>query len=101
MLVVKIEPAPSGFVPMRRCICGLAVANVSDLADIADYRVIGGESPNGLKNRPAGIAETMFLNHPGRHRVWALVERPCGVIMKAGWVGLSNPHFDPNFVIEI
>lgn len=88
MLRVTIELVPSGFEPMRRTIATMHVANLSNLADISDYRVMAMEGANPLTGEPAGNAECIVLAHPRRQRVWALLQQACGEIMKADWVEL-------------
>jgi hypothetical protein len=46
MLVVKVELVPGGFEPMRRTVASMRIWNLSDLADVSDYRVEGTERAN-------------------------------------------------------
>ena len=55
---------------MRRTIATMHVANISNLADMSDYRVMAMEGANRLTGEPAGNAECMVLAHPRRQRVW-------------------------------
>ena len=39
MLTITIDILPSGFAPLKRTIATMRIANLSDLADISDYRI--------------------------------------------------------------
>jgi hypothetical protein len=64
------------------------IGNVSNLADLSDYRVIVMETANSLTGTPPGIARFSVLAHARRQRVWALLQRACGEAMMAEWTDL-------------
>jgi hypothetical protein len=88
VLVVTIEIFPGGAQALRRTIATLRIANISYLADVSDYRIVGMQSDNPLTGEPPGIAEFSILAHPRRQRVWALLQRACEEAMMADWVEL-------------
>lgn len=90
MLVVTIELWPGGLGALRRPIGTLHIGNVSNLADVSDYRVIAMESANSLIGTPAGVAQFRVLAHDRRQRVWALLQRACDEAMKADWVSKGS-----------
>jgi hypothetical protein len=88
MLVVTVEIYPGGAQSMRRSIATLRISNMSDLADLSDYRVVAMQAANPLTAEPPGIAEFRVLAHHRRQRVWALLRRTCEEAMTADWVDL-------------
>ena len=53
MLRVIVELIPGGFGPLRRTIGSIRISNLSDLADLSDYRVEMREAANPLAGTPA------------------------------------------------
>ncbi|WLB25258.1 hypothetical protein QIH85_25700 [Bradyrhizobium japonicum] len=88
MLVVTVELWPAGRSALRRPLGTLHIGNVSDLADLSDYRCIAMETANPLTGTPSGIARFSVLAHARRQRVWALLQRACGEAMMAEWTDL-------------
>ncbi|MHC2278084.1 hypothetical protein ACVI1J_004909 [Bradyrhizobium diazoefficiens] len=88
MLIVTIDLLPGGAGPLRRTLATVRIENLSDLAEISDYRVTAMEAPSALTDHPAGIAATKILAHPRRQRVWALLQKACEELMSADWVEL-------------
>jgi hypothetical protein len=83
MLVVTVELMPSGFEPLRRTIASMRISNLSDLADVSDYRVEAMEGANPLTGDPPRRAECIVPAHARRKSVWALLQRACEEIVKA------------------
>ncbi|WP_245508787.1 hypothetical protein [Bradyrhizobium zhanjiangense] len=77
MLVVTVELWPGGIGALRRPLGTMHIGNVSNLADVSNYRVIAMELANPLIGTPAGIAEFRVLDHNRRQRVWALLRHAC------------------------
>ncbi|OKO86816.1 hypothetical protein [Bradyrhizobium sp. AS23.2] len=75
MLVVTIDLVPGGFEPMRRTIASMRIANISDLADISDYRVETVETSNPLIGTPERTAQCVIQGHARAQSVWALLAR--------------------------
>jgi hypothetical protein len=48
MLVITIDLVPGKFEPMRRTIASMRIANISDRAEVSDYRVEANETSNRL-----------------------------------------------------
>jgi hypothetical protein len=88
MIVVTVELVPSGFKPMRRAIATMRISNLSDLADVSDYRVEAVERANLLTGAPARSARCSVRTHARKQSVWALLQRACEEIMKADFVEL-------------
>jgi hypothetical protein len=88
MLRVTIELVPGGFTPMRRMIASMSIANVSDLADVSDYRIEAMEGANVLTGSPPRNAACVVLRHDRRQSVWALLAEACIEIQKADFVEL-------------
>lgn len=88
MLTITIDMVPAGFEPLRRTIASMRISNVSDLADVSDYRIDVMESANPITGQPSGIASCEVLSHDRRQRVWALVEKACAEALKADFVEL-------------
>jgi hypothetical protein len=82
MLVVIVELVPAGFSPIRRTIASMRISNVSDLADVSDYRVEAEEGANPLTGDPPRRAECLVPAHARRQSVWALLQRACEKIME-------------------
>jgi hypothetical protein len=83
MLRVTIEMVPGGFAPLRRTIASMTVGNVSDLADISDYRVDAMEGANPLTGDPSRSATCTIVGHDRRQSVWALLAKAADEITRA------------------
>jgi hypothetical protein len=77
MLVVTVELVPAGISPIRRTIASMRISNVSDLADVSDYRVEAEEGANPLTGDPPRRAECLVSAHARMQSVWALLQRAC------------------------
>ncbi|MCP3476295.1 hypothetical protein NLM33_39440 [Bradyrhizobium sp. CCGUVB1N3] len=88
MLVVTVELWPGGIGALRRPLGTMHIGNVSDLADLSDYRIIAMETANPLTGTPPGIAKFSVLAHARQQRVWALLQRACEEAMAADWTDL-------------
>jgi hypothetical protein len=83
MLVVTVDLVPGGFVPLRRTIATMRIANVSDLADLSDYRIVTVEGANGISGAPPLSTECVVLGHDRRQRVWVLIQKACAGVAAA------------------
>jgi len=83
MLRVTIELVPGGFTPLRRTIASMTVGNVSDLADISDYRVDAMEGANPLTGEPPRSTTCTIVDHDRRQSVWALLAKAADEITRA------------------
>jgi hypothetical protein len=90
MLVVTIDLVPGGFEPMRRTIASMRIANISDLADISNYRVETVETSNPLTGTPGRTAQCVILGHARAQSVWALLARASGEITNLVSTGESR-----------
>jgi hypothetical protein len=88
MLVVTVELLPNGFSPMRRTIASMRISNLSDTADVSNYRVEAMERANPLTGSSPRSTECIVLAHARQQRVWALLQRACEEIIKMESVGL-------------
>lgn len=88
MLRLIIELVPGGYAPATRTIASMRISNVSDLADVSDYRVEAMEGANRLSGDPARNGECVVLAHDRRQSVWKLLEKACAEIVKADFVEL-------------
>jgi hypothetical protein len=68
---------------MRRIIASMLISNVSDLADVSDYRVEALEGANALTGDPAWMVECIVPAHARKQSVWALLQRACAEVRKA------------------
>jgi hypothetical protein len=79
MLVITVDLLPGGYAPMRRTIAAMSITNISDLAEISDYRVEARARPAirlpALHRAPFG--------HARAQSVWALLAQALEEIMKA------------------
>jgi hypothetical protein len=83
MLRVTIELVPGGYDPLRRTIASMSIGNVSDLADISDYRIDAVESANPMTLKPARSATCTVLRHDRRQSVWSLISKAATAIQEA------------------
>jgi hypothetical protein len=71
MLVITVDLLPGGYAPMRRTIAAMSITNISDLAEISDYRVEARARPAirlpALHRAPfdASSADTLAHNRCG------------------------------------
>jgi hypothetical protein len=61
----------------------MTIANVSDLAEVSDYRIEAVEARNPLTGSPALIASCKVAGHDRRQCVWALIEKAAEAARKA------------------
>jgi hypothetical protein len=52
MLTITIESSPGGFAPAKRTIATIRIANISNLADVSDYRIEATQGRNPLTGDP-------------------------------------------------
>jgi hypothetical protein len=83
MLRVIIEIAPGGHLEFRRTIASMRIGNISDLADISDYRVDAMESANPLAGTPSRSTTCIVSRHDRRQSVWSLIAKAADEIRKA------------------
>jgi hypothetical protein len=83
MLRVIIELVPGGHSELRRTIASMAIGNISDLADISDYRVDAMESANRLACTPSRSTTCIVSRHDRRQSVWSLIAKAAEAIQKA------------------
>ena len=83
MLRVIIEIVPGGQAQLRRTIASMAIGNISNLADVSDYKVDAMESANHLIGTPPRSATCEVTGHDRRQSVWALVAKAAAEIEKA------------------
>ena len=83
MLRITIELVPGGFMPMRRTIATMNIGNLSDLADVSNYRVDAMERANPLSGDPPRSATCTVVGHDRRQSVWVLMARAAEEIMHA------------------
>jgi len=74
---------PDGFEPRRRSIGLMRIINISDLADISDYRIEVVEAANSLAGTPSRTAATMVIGHERNQSLWALLQRAAQEIVNA------------------
>lgn len=83
MLRVIIEILPGGQSQLRRTIASMRIGNISDLAEVSDYRVDAIESANQLAGTPSRSATCTVTGHDRRQSVWTLVAKAADEIEKA------------------
>jgi hypothetical protein len=83
MLVITVDLVPGGYAPMRRTIAAMSIANISDLAEISDYRVEASETSNPLAGTPPRSIRCLIRGHARAQSVWALLAKASDEIMKA------------------
>jgi hypothetical protein len=89
MLVVTIDLVPGGYAPMRRTIASMWIANISDLAEVSDYRVEATETSNPLAGTPPRTAQCFIQGHERAQTVWALLAKAAEAIAKADSAGFQ------------
>ena len=88
MIVVTVEIVPGGFTPARRAIGSLRISNLSNLADISDYRVEVLEAANPLTGTPPRNADCVIERHDRRQSIWKLLIRAATEIETADYFEL-------------
>lgn len=83
MLVVTIDLVPGGYAPMRRTIASMWIANISDLAEVSDYRVEASETSNPLAGTPPRTTQSIIRGHKRTQSVWALLTKAADATAKA------------------
>lgn len=75
MLRVVVDLVPGGFNPLRRTIATMSISNVTDLADLSDYRIDAREGENALANLPPRNMSALVEGHDRRQSVWCLIAK--------------------------
>ena len=75
MLRVTVELVPGGAAAFRHTIGLMTIGNISDLAEVSDYRVSVTEAPNPLIGAPLQVRNFVVHGHSRRQSVWRLVAR--------------------------
>jgi hypothetical protein len=85
MLILTIELVPGGLSPLRRSIGTVQISNVSELADISNYKLLAMEGANPLIGTSARVAECILIGHDRRQTVWKLIEAAAAELETADW----------------
>jgi hypothetical protein len=85
MLTIVIDLVPGGFQPLRRTIATMRISNMTDLADVSDYRIEVMESKNTLTGLPARSASCEVLRHDRNQAVWALIAKAAEAALSADY----------------
>jgi hypothetical protein len=83
MLVITIDLVPGGYAPMQRTIATMNIMNISDLAEVSDYRIEAGETSNPLTGAAPRTVHCLVRGHARAQSVWALLAKASEEIMKA------------------
>jgi hypothetical protein len=83
MLRVIVEILPGGHRELRRTLGSMAIANISDLASISDYRIEAMESANRLTGTPSRSATCTVHGHDRHQSVWALIAKAASAVQEA------------------
>jgi len=83
MLLITIDLLPGGHASRRRTIASMQIGNITDLADVSDYRIDAMEGANPLTGTPARSATCTIAGHDRNQAVWALVAKAANQIMLA------------------
>jgi hypothetical protein len=75
MLRVTVELVPGGPPATRHTIGLMTIGNISDLADVSDYRVNVAEAANPLIGTPLQVRNFVVHGHSRRQSVWRLLAR--------------------------
>lgn len=73
MLRVIVELVPGGYSPLRRTIASMNICNMSDLADVSNYKIDVMEGANPLAGTNARSTSVQVSDHDRRQSVWKLV----------------------------
>jgi hypothetical protein len=82
MLRVTVELIPGGYQPFRRTIATMNIGNVTDLADVSDYKIHATEAANPLTTTPPRSASGVVSRHDRRQSVWALIAKAADEITR-------------------
>ena len=88
MLMITVDIVPGGYASMRRTIAAMSISNISDLADISDYRIEASETSNPLAGTPPRTIRCLVRGHARAQSVWALLAKASDEITKADSVDL-------------
>jgi hypothetical protein len=83
MLIVTVDLIPGGFTPLRRTIASMRIANISNLADVSDYRIEVMEAANKFAGTPARSAHCILVGHDRRQSVWVLLAQAAEALRDA------------------
>jgi hypothetical protein len=84
MLRVTVELVPGGAAAFRRTIGLMTIGNISDLADVSDYRVSVTEAANPLIGTPPQVRNFVVHGHWRRQSVWKLLARAIADMEQVG-----------------
>jgi hypothetical protein len=73
---------------MRRTIASMSIANISDLAEVSDYRVEAMEGRNPLTGSAPCSFRCVVRGHHRAQSIWALLVKASEAVMKADSVEL-------------
>lgn len=82
MLRVTVDLIPGGYRPLRRTIATMNIGNVTDLADVSDYKIDAIEAANPLTNTPPRSANCVVSSHDRRQSVWSLIAKAVDEVMR-------------------
>lgn len=82
MLVITVDLVPGGFTPLRRTIATMNISNISDLAEISDYRIEASEASNPIAGTSPRTVRCVIHGHARAQSVWALLAKASEEIMK-------------------
>jgi hypothetical protein len=88
LLAITIDLVPGGYAPMRRTIASMSIVNISDLAEVSDYRIEAFEARNPLTGSPPCSSCCVVRAHSRAQSVWALLAKASEAIMKADSIEL-------------
>jgi hypothetical protein len=83
MLRVIVELVPGGYAPLRRTIATMNIGNVTDLADVSDYKIDATEAANPLTGTGSHSGTCVVRHHDRRQSVWALIAKAADEIKRA------------------
>jgi hypothetical protein len=83
MLRIIVEILPNGQRELRHTIASMNVGNLSDLADVSEYRVDATEGANPVAATPSRSSTCTVFGHDRRSSVWSLVEKAAAEIQRA------------------
>ena len=75
MLVIKVELWPGADERYKTILARASIGNISNLADVSDYEVLGSEGKNPLTGTPAWKGRGLLHQHDRNQSVWALVAK--------------------------
>ena len=82
MLRVLVELVPGGYAPLRRTIATMNIGNVTDLADVSDYKIDAIEAANPLAGTRPRSGTCVVSGHDRRQSVWALIAKAADEITR-------------------